>query len=428
MPSPKSIEAALTALQRAMRRPPRDGRPALTRTLPEELQRGDLVNLSLLQDEAAAFAETKALLLADLRFEHLERTVDDVVWQFAAQAFTNRSEDYVPEFVQRHRRELVETTCFIPVEYLKVEAEIDALGLTLLPLTDDRVPTPDFGFSLAAPVASVAAVRVTGTNFDWMASRGRVLAEHALRLLRVALRGHLWVVDRQLRFRLGHSYTFREGHGGWQQGPDAAYELEFGGDLITLVDTQAVGQLPFEPSNRLERKAMLATRWIERAMFASEPLVAVLYTFFALEALLGDKAEGLKAPALALRRAMLGEATGAGFVNPSETFFLYDKVRSAAVHGEDVPETRSEAVHSFTWDVRRALNQYLDYARAEGFTRQSQLVRALDAHADRPNLIAWLRLNGGSAWTKYLEGIAPVAGPAPGTDGAQSSASRAHES
>jgi hypothetical protein len=40
-------------------------------------------------------------------------------------------------------------------------------------------------------------------------------------------------------------------------------------------------------------------RWIERARFTGEPLIALLYLFFALEALLGDKPEGLKADDLA---------------------------------------------------------------------------------------------------------------------------------
>ena len=39
---------------------------------------------------------------------------------------------------------------------------------------------------------------------------------------------------------------------------------------------------------------------MERALLATEPLVRLLYLFFALEALLGDRAEGLGYPQLRL--------------------------------------------------------------------------------------------------------------------------------
>jgi hypothetical protein len=42
-----------------------------------------------------------------------------------------------------------------------------------------------------------------------------------------------------------------------------------------------------------------------------------------------------------------------------------------------------------------------------GFTRQSQLVQALDHHPERPRLIEWIRENGGVMWDKYLNKIAP---------------------
>jgi len=48
--------------------------------------------------------------------------------------------------------------------------------------------------------------------------------------------------------------------------------------------------------------------WIERAIFTDGPLVALLYRFFALEALLGDKSSGLKGEQLAFRRATLSRA------------------------------------------------------------------------------------------------------------------------
>ncbi len=101
----------------------------------------------------------------------------------------------------------------------------------------------------------------------------------------------------------------------------------------------------------------------------------------------------------------LGDAVGEGFVDPGRTFFLYDVVRSAAVHGEVVPDVDWDLVDKFAWDVRTALSQYLAYASAHNFTKQSQLVAALDAHPDRLRLAEWLRTNGGGAWTEYLDQV-----------------------
>jgi hypothetical protein len=395
-------EAALRALQHAMRQPSRDERTAMTRELPPEYQADNGRSLSLLVTEARVLQQCKAALLGDIRFEYLDKEVDGVVWNFAVRAYFDKTSDHVPEFVTDNAHEPVETTCYIPIEYLRVDAETSALGITLLPVTDPRVPPAGFGFTLDRPVASIAAVRVVGTNYSLMADRARMQAQHALRLLRVALREHLGIDDHQLRFRAATAYAFAERHGGWERPPDTAYELEYGGELITVVEGQLVSELPFQVSTRLQKKAVLATQWLERALFATEPLVALLYTFFALEAVLGDKSAGLKAHSLVFRRAMLGQATGAGFVNPSETFLLYDRVRSAAVHGEDAPEVAWKDTKSFAWDVRRALSEYLSYAKAKGFTRPSQLIAALDTHVDRPQMILWLRINGGPDWSEYL--------------------------
>src|SRR5260221_1788361 len=98
---------------------------------------------------------------------------------------------------------------------------------------------------------------------------------------------------------------------------------------------------------------------MNRPLLPPEPLVQLLYLFFALEALLGDKAEGLKAPLLAYRRAILGEAAGHGFTHPSVTFVLYEDVRSAAVHGGEVPEGTDEVVQNFAAGLPVAPNEEL---------------------------------------------------------------------
>jgi hypothetical protein len=128
-----------------------------------------------------------------------------------------------------------------------------------------------------------------------------------------------------------------------------------------------------------------------------------LFLFFALEGILGDKSEGLKAHGLAFRRAMLGIATRGQFVDPNRIFYLYDRVRSAAVHGEHPPELDWRMVGRVAWDVRRALNEYLEYARERGLQKRSRVLRALKDHPDATKLIASLCSKGGPHWQDYLD-------------------------
>jgi hypothetical protein len=237
-----------------------------------------------------------------------------------------------------------------------------------------------------------------------MAERARARAAHSLRLLRVALREHPGIHNRQLRFRVGIAYAI-ERVTGWTQRDDMAYDLTFGSELTELVRNQPVANMAAEPSTDAQRKADLSLRWMERAWLASEPLVALLYLFFGLEALLGNKSEGLKAHGLAFRQAMLSHVVIGGFSHPNKTWFLYDQVRSGAVHGEDAPAVSWEMVHDFASVVRRTLNQYLTVVSAQQLAKRGGLLKILDKHPDRPQLIAWFRANGGPVWTDYLDKV-----------------------
>lgn len=129
----------------------------------------------------------------------------------------------------------------------------------------------------------------------------------------------------------------------------------------------------------------------------------MLYRFFALEALLGDKSEGLKAHSLAFREMMLSHIISGGFRHPNRTFFFYDQIRSAAVHGEEAPAAAWRDATGFEWAVRDTLSNYLALARDRRIARRGKLLQTLDDHPDRPKLIAWLRQYGGSVWTGYLD-------------------------
>jgi hypothetical protein len=122
-----------------------------------------------------------------------------------------------------------------------------------------------------------------------------------------------------------------------------------------------------------------------------DPVEATLYLFFALEALLGDKAEGLKAFGLVFRRTVLGHSVTGYFSSPRLLYYLYDEVRSVAVHGGEAPEVNRHELAPFEGSIRDAINEYLTFARQHGLTRQSQVRAALAEHGDARHVLQWLR-------------------------------------
>jgi hypothetical protein len=402
---PKQVpaaEKALRDLQRLVRRPP-DGREraVMTRRLPDGLATAENRFIGMLADEVAAAEMTTAAVVGDLRFEHLDNA-DDAVWRFVAECWADRSTDHVPAFVARHAAEVMHVTCYLPVEFLTVKSETQFPGLVLLPLSDPRVPPATPWFVLEKPTSCVAAVEVEGSDYGRMAGRARDHADHVLRGLRIALGGR--VHDRQLRFRLGIGYSFDERLTGWNRRDDEAYDVTLADDVSDLL-SHPVMAVPDPPCTDVERKAALAMRWMERACLTGDELIALLYRFFALEALLGDKSEGLKAHGLAFREMMLSHIVSGGFRHPNMTFFFYDEIRSAAVHGEEAPPVPSRDARGFEWAIRDALTNYLALAASQGISRRGKLLQVLDNHPDKPSLIAWLRQHGGPDWTGYLDKI-----------------------
>jgi hypothetical protein len=215
----------------------------------------------------------------------------------------------------------------------------------------------------------------------------------------------LGISDQQLRFRLGASYAVAGEITGWISPAGTAFELELSDELVQLAERQEVADLSSDPQNKVERQALIATKGMEKARFETEPLDALLDLFSALEALLGDRSEGLKAAALAFRVALLGSVTGEGFTDPGRTFWLYDKVRSYAVHGEEPPAVDDDMVQRFSATVWRTLDLYLRFAKENNLTKRSQVNRALMDSPRRPELAAWLRDHSGAAWTDYLDSL-----------------------
>jgi hypothetical protein len=375
-------------------------------TLPADLTSDEAKTVYFFRDEVEAADAATAALLGDLRFEHLDHA-EDKVRRFMAECWTDRSTDHVPLFVASHSAEVRKATCFIPVEFLAVTSVREFPGVRLLPVDDPQIPRQAPGFILEKPTGCVAAVEVEGTSLAKMADRARGCVRFVLRAVRVAESGR--VNDFQLRFRIGIGYAFDDRLQGWNRRSDDAYELTLTEQGVKELLGHPALSVPMSGRSDIEEKAALAMDWMERACLTGDNLIAMLYRFFALEALLGDKSEGLKAHGLAFREMMLSHIVEGGFRHPNATFFYYDQIRSVAVHGGQAPDVPKDAAGQFEWAVREALCDYLALARQQGFAKRGKLIQFLGQHPDKPELLTWIRDYGGPDWNKFLESEMPAA-------------------
>jgi hypothetical protein len=356
------------------------------------------------RDEVDAVERAATALAQDLGFEHLHDK-GEALWRFAIVGSLDRAKDHVPEFVHVNDRTLLSYDCFFPVLHLETKSELQIGFVTVLPANDRRIPEAVGKSPLDPEARSVVVVGTEGTDLGAMAVRGRLLAEHELRKLRSTLQAtSRGIQTSQLRFKLGRAYAFTERLTGWRNGPGAAHKLVLNDTTLEAASSNPISGMNQIPTTDIEKKAEIALRWIERAQFADSNIVALLFLFFALEAILGDKSERLKAHGLAFRRAMLSHWSVQSFSHPDTTYFLYEQVRSNAVHGETVLEIDDMQLRNFAHDVNLALAQFLELARAENLTRRVQLRRHLEEHEDAAKLTDWLRENSNSDWDAFLTG------------------------
>lgn len=406
---PDAVKEALGALQRLLR----DGtevseqESALTMAVPEDLATPEVRTLILGIDEVTALKDARTAIEADERFEHLGSQVVDPLREqlqrFASLCLIDLKRDHVREFMAEHERTPEERTCFLGVEYLEIDEEIELFGTRLLPTDHSEVPNESPWFSTEQPVGSVIAIGVRGTHLTLMRNRAVAEAERVLRVTRVAMRENRFLNPLQFRFRLSEGYSFGARLAGWQTSEDARWGVKFDRELVELVRSEPVSVLAGEPRNNLEQHAARALAWIEASMIESDRVNSLLFLFFALEAMLGTRSEGLKAHGLAYRRALLSFAIRENFADPNRAYLLYDQVRSAAVHGEEVPAVPESEQRAFAWDVRWALGEYLQLAEREGLETRRALLTHLREHPDRDRLAAWLVETDEGTWSRFFE-------------------------
>jgi hypothetical protein len=412
VPTPSAqVRQALKKLQAQVRQKPAAGEEITGQVWSR--RREPPVNLPLTRRQFDAMEDAERAIAADERFEHLD-PARDLIREFALDCEADRQNDHVEAFMEKHGRDAIERICYFGVEHLKVEEPLEVAGIQLLPAGDPAIP--EMLLILGKTNASYAGARVTGTNDVLMTARAREMIEHAFRVLRIGLRQSGYGLNpQQLRFRLGIAYAFAdESGGGMKQHDDIAYSLELPPSVMPPVLATAVIKLPpTAPKKSINEKALLAVEWLDRAIFTADPLVATLFRFFALEALLGSKSDRLKNGPLALRQMTLSHVATGGFRTPDRTFLEYDEVRSYAVHGEVASTVTREAAGRFAGEVRDTLDQYLTVAKQQNFTKRSQLLNFLDTHPDRDTLIAWIRENGSKEWTEYLDSLTASPDDAP---------------
>ncbi len=371
----------------------------LSITVPEDLREEGFVTVCFSSGEAATVDQAIEILVNDLRFEYLkDHEAKDLVHRFAIRAFTHQQQS-VAEFVDEHAREPERVDCFLNIEHLAVTTEVEIAGVRFVSPGDAPQPTL---FGKPVDVQGVAAVSCVGTNFTKMTERAREKAEVGLRVLRAALRNDNFITENQLRFKLGEHAWFSSTQAGWARHPDDPFGLELNSDLVEFALEQPYASLPAAPSNDVERRAHRALLWLDKAQLEMDPTTRVLFGFFALESILGDKSEGEKARSLAYRRAMLGATVSGHFTPPDRTFFLYDSVRSEAVHGEGEQLVTGKEARGFVWDVRLAIGEYITFSKQQALTKRKVIRRALDEHPDRAKMAELLTTENPKRWADFF--------------------------
>jgi hypothetical protein len=114
--------------------------------------------------------------------------------------------------------------------------------------------------------------------------------------------------------------------------------------------------------------------------------------------MLGDSAEGLKALALVFYRTALGHLVHGHFPDPNQLYYLYDRVRSYAAHGEAMPDVTEDEISSLNWNIRETLNLLVSFCSKHRLTSRTQVRRALIADGVDQLTLDYLREFGPKEW------------------------------
>jgi hypothetical protein len=384
---------ALRKLQAEVRsKQPDDGPSMRMGAIPPDVATDEATTMTVGPRVKATLQDAVRALAADPRFEHLDDQTDAEVWNFACRCALKRGEDQVRAFVETHAKTPEPRVGLFGIAYLEITEPFSVGEVEFLPLPDEASEDGAF-LRRDADCRSMAQVTVTGTNLDRMTERARDRVQHALRVLRISLAKPPSLVGSQLRFRLAETWVFQDALHAWQRHDGAPITLELPRPPSEIWDGFQFLELPYDNQNKAQRQAALALEWIDEARLAVNPLHKVLFLFSALEAILGDKSEGLKAPMIVFYRVLLGDVVSGGFSHPGPVYDLYDKVRSYAVHGEYPPVISENVASRLEWNVRDALYEFLKFSAERNLTTRAKVKEALLATDVAPKGLEWLKAN-----------------------------------
>lgn len=341
--------------------------------------------------------EVTEALREDERFEHLAEKADATVWEFVCDSAINRGTDHVKAFVNDRSRAPQSFTLRFSVDHLTV-AEPEPVGdVVLLPLPDESTKAGQH-LRRDAAAGCMAQVVVTGTDSRRATERGRERARHALSLLRVSLANIRGLHERQLRFRVGEMFTIDESLQGFQRHDDEALDIDLDKPLGEAIPGFKPLELPFTTGTEIHRRLALAVSWIDAAHMDASPIHRVGFLFTALEAMLGDSAEGLKAPALVFYRTALGHVVQGQFPDPHRLYYLYDQVRSYATHGEITPDVTEDDIAYLNWNIRTTLFDLVTLCQTRNLVSRAQVRKELMKDGVDQLTLDYLRSTGPQDW------------------------------
>ena len=179
-----------------------------------------------------------------------------------------------------------------------------------------------------------------------------------------------------------------EPRAGWQRRPGEPITFQLNDQLVELAKSPPVADLWERGPNDVERRASRALAWWERSFSATDPVIKIVFLFAALEAILGNRNEGIKSDDLAMHRAALSEALDEGF----SSLAAHLTCTSMSVRWRSTAKSRWLSLvtkrRAFEWDIRRAINEYLRFAQRLQLTKRKQVRGELEAK--RVEIEAWL--------------------------------------
>jgi len=282
------VEKALEQLQRLARQH-ETGETWRWGQIPEDLRDDEHGGLELTGAELDALEHLNETLPNDQRFEYMdEKTIDAATWRFVCLASLRPDMSHIDQFISDHAQPPRDLICYFPVELLKIPAATEVHGVKFIPTGSANLPERLWAPDPRPTMESVVAVGCKGTSYVRMMLRSREVAEHALRLLRAGLREHRSIHDSQLRFRLGVGYWFSDTASGWQRRQEEGFPFELTEKMVEVALSPAIATLPSVGRTDVERRANLALEWFERAQLAVDPLMRLLFLFFANLTLIAD--------------------------------------------------------------------------------------------------------------------------------------------